>query len=177
MMQYEKSNGGILLPKQKVLVGGTFHCQHLREGRLIDEWDADNLVVNQGLDSLVGVMFTSVSQITAWYLGLFSGNYTPVSTDTASTFPGSATESSAYTNATRPVFTGVEATQAVGNAASPATFTMNAGVTIYGAFLTSSSAKGGTGGVLFSAAQFTAPKVLVTTDQLLLTYSFAASSV
>ena len=175
-MEYAKSDGGVFLPKQKVLVGGTFHCQHLRKGELIDEWDADNLVVNQGLDSLLGIMFTSVSQITAWYLGLFSGNYTPIATDTASTFPGGATESSAYTNATRPVFTAVEASQAVSNTASPATFTMNAGVTIYGAFLSSSSAKGGTGGVLFSAAQFTAPKTLVSTDQLLLTYSFAGSS-
>jgi hypothetical protein len=134
-------------------------------------------VVNQGIDTLLGVMFTGVTQITSWFLGVFSGNYTPVAGDTAATFPGSATESSAYTSGTRPAFTAVEATQAVTNSASVATFTLNAGVTLYGAFLTSSSVKGGTGGVLFSAAQFPAPKVLANTDQCLLTYNFAGSSI
>jgi hypothetical protein len=175
-MQYEKSKGGVLMPQERTFIGGSFHGQIIREGKVIDEWDCHNLVVNQGLDTLLGVMFTGVSQITSWFLGVFSGNYTPVAGDTAATFPGSATESSAYTSGTRLAFTAVEATQAVGNAASVATFTMNAGVTLYGAFLSSSSVKGGTGGVLFSAAQFGAPKVLVNTDQCLLTYNFAASS-
>lgn len=175
-MEYLKSSGGVLMP-EKAFFHGSFHGQIIREGEVIDEWDCDNLVVNQGLDSLLSIMFASATQITSWFIGVFSGNYTPVATDTAATFPGAATESSAYTSGTRPAFTAVEATQNVSNSASPATFTVNAGVTLYGAFITSSSVKGGTGGVLWSAAQFPAPKVLSNTDQCLLTYGFTASSI
>ena len=58
-----------------------------------------------------------------------------------------------------------------------ATFTFNATKSIYGAFLVSNATKGGTAGTLFSAARFSAAKSVVAGDQLLLTYSFTASSV
>lgn len=177
-MGYEKTSGGVFVPVEGFGGKGVYHCQHIRHGEVIDEWDAPNLTTYQGLDALLGIMFTSVTQITSWYLGVFSGNYTPVAGDTAATFPASATESSAYTSGTRPVFTAVEATRNVTNAASVATFTFNAGVSVYGGFLSSSSTKGGTGGILFSAAQFTgAPKVMANLDQMLMTYSYDASSI
>jgi hypothetical protein len=62
------------------------------------------------------------------------------------------------------------------NAASKATFTFNATKTLYGAFLISDSTKGGTSGTLLAAAKFAAPKGVVATDQLLLTYTFTAAS-
>jgi hypothetical protein len=175
-MDYAKGRQGMWLP-QRLAFGGEYHCKHIRDGKIIDEFDAANLVVNQGLDHILSVEFAAAAQITSWFLGIFSGNYTPVAGDTAATFPASATESVAYTNATRPAFTVVEATQNVTNAAAPATFTFNAGATIYGGFLSSSSAKGGTGGILFSAAQFASSKVMSSGDQLLMTYSFTGSSV
>lgn len=174
---YEQNESGLWVPKDGVRVGGSYLCQHLRDETLIDEWTADNLVVNQGLDSLLTIMFVNGTQITSWFLGVFTGNYTPVASDTASTFPAAASENTAYTSATRPAFTGSEASQNVTNSGSVATFTFNAAATIYGAFLVSNATKGGTGGVLFSAAQFTSPKSMAINDQLLLTYSFTASSV
>jgi hypothetical protein len=131
-MDYETTAGGILMPQQGLLVGGIFSGEHIRKGEVIDAWEDHNLVVNEGLNSLLGIMFHGDTQITTWYMGVFEGNYTPVATVTAAT--------------------------------------------IYGAFLASASAKSATSGVLFSAARFGTPKNVVDEDQLLLTYTFTASS-
>ena len=175
--RWEKTEGGILFPDHRIKVGGVFRGRHIRDGKVIDEFETPNIVVNQGLDSILGVYFTGVTQITTWYLAPFEGNYTPVATDTASTIVGNSTECTAYTASTRLTWTGVEGSQAATNSASPATFTFNATKTIYGAFLASASAKSSTSGTLFAAAQFASSKNVVNTDQLLLTYTFTASSV
>lgn len=176
-MKFERSPGGILLPKHKLIVAGRYECELVRKGEVIDKWACDNLVVNEGLNALLNIMFNSSSQITSWFLGIFQGNYTPVSTDTASVIATNSTECSSYTSATRPAWTQAAASaQSITNAANRATFTFNASQTIYGAFLISNSTIGGTTGTLFSAAQFSASKNVVNLDQLLLTYTFNASS-
>jgi hypothetical protein len=166
-----------LIPAGNLRVGGVFNGQIVRDGEVIDEFDCPNLVVNEGLDSLLDVYLGSDAAIPAWYLGLFQGNYTPVATITANAIAATATECVDYDEANRAVFSPASAdTQAVTNAASRATFTFNQTRTIYGAFLVSSSVKNGTEGILFSAARFGTAKNVVDDDQLLLTYSFSASS-
>ena len=177
-MELVKSSGGVLMPQHKISVRGEYTGQIIREGVIIDEWTDSNLVVNEGLDALNNIMFFASTQITAWYLGLFEGNYTPVATVTAATITAASTETTAYASATRPAYTAVaSATQTETNAAARASFIFNATKTIYGAFMVSSSAKGGTGGTLFSAARFAAQKSVVNLDELLLTYTFTASSI
>lgn len=172
-----KTTDGLLLPSSKVLIGGVYHGQLVRDGRVIDEFEDKNLVVNEGLDSLLGIMFHNATQIGTWYMGVFSGNYTPVAGLTAATVATSATESVAYDEASRPAFNEAAATaQSITNSANRATFTFNATATIYGAFLISDATKSGTSGTLFSAARFSAAKAVVTGDQLLLAYTFSASS-
>lgn len=161
---------------QRIRVGGTFRGKLVRAGEVIDEFETHNLVCNQGLDHILGVEFTGVAQITSWFLGVFEGNYTPVATDTAASITANSTESTAYSQATRVPYTGVESAQGVTNAAAPATFTFNATKTIYGAFLASASAKSATSGTLFAAAAFSAAKNVVSGDQLVLTYAFNAAS-
>jgi hypothetical protein len=186
-MDFQKNGRGLLVPDQKIRMGGRFRIEHRR---LVDTdvfdrpvWDTldveeiDNLVVNQGLNHILGVEFNGATQITQWYLGLFQGNYTPVPTDTAATLPGNATEASSYTSPTRPLWQGAAPSgQSITNSANPAVFTFNASDTIYGAFLGSSSTIGGTGGTLFAAAQFSALKAVANADQLLVTYTFNAAS-
>lgn len=171
-----QTESGLLVPAG-LKVGGTFLGQIKRDGQIIDEFEMHNLVVNEGLNHLLNVTFNGVTQVGTWYLGLFEGNYTPVSTLTAATVASSAVECTAYASSTRPEF--VEATstaQSITNSANRASFVMNASKTVYGAFLVSSNAKNGTGGVLFSATRFSAAKVLENTDELLLTYTFGATS-
>lgn len=177
-MDYERSQGGVLMPKQGLLCVGRYHGQIVRDGRVIDEFEDDNLVVNEGLNSLLNVYFHAGTQISTWYVGVFEGNYTPVATVTAATITAAATECTAYDEAARPAFDeAVAASQSITNSASRATFTFNATKTIYGAFLASASAKSSTSGVLFSAARFASAKPVEDNDQLLLTYTFTASSV
>jgi hypothetical protein len=92
------------------------------------------------------------------------------------------TEVVPYSNATRVVATFATATlgnpSVVTNSASPATFTINATETVGGAFLTSGSAKSGTTGTLFSAADFSAPgdRNVVSGDVLSVTYTFSLTA-
>ena len=176
-MKFKESPSGLLVPDHKIVAAGKYHAKHIRQGEVIDEWDCDNLVVNQGLNYLLSAGLGAGSQISSWYLGLFQANYTPVAGDTAATFPGSATETTGYTAGARQGFTaGAVSGQSITNSASAASFTFNATLTIYGAFLASSSVISGTTGTLFSAAQFGTAKSVVSSDVLLLTYSFAAAS-
>lgn len=177
-MDYVATEGGVLLPDNGIRVGGVFQGQHIRNGEVIDQWEDHNLVTNEGLNSLLDIYFHGSTQITTWYLGVFEGNYTPVAGVTAATITSASTECTAYDEATRQAFDEAAASsQSITNSASKATFTFNATKTIYGAFLVSTSTKSGTTGTLFSAARFSSSKAVVDDDQLLLTYTFTASSV
>lgn len=177
MSKYTQTEGGLLMPSSNLHVGGKFVGQHVRNGEVIDEFEDDNLVVNEGLDSLLGVMFNGATQMATWYLGLFEGNYTPVATVTAATIDSASTECDAYDEATRPEYQeATPASQSITNSANRATFTFNATKTIYGAFLISNNTKSGTTGTLFSAARFSTAKSVESSDQLLLTYTLSAAS-
>lgn len=177
-MEFSRTDSGLLVPQQGVTVHGVWQGQHVRNGEVIDQWEDHNLVVNEGLNALLDIMFHGSTQITTWYCGVFEGNYTPVATVTAATITSAATECTAYDEAARVAYDEAAASsQSITNSASKATFTFNATKTIYGAFLVSNSTKSGTTGTLFSAARFSAAKSVVAADQLLLTYTFTASSV
>ena len=153
---------------------------HDKEGNLKWEAQSKNLVVNAGLAYMAGSALTSVTQITTWYLGLYGAgaSNTPAAGDTMSSHAG-WTEVVAYSNATRVAATFATATTAnpsvVTNSASPATFNINGTTTVGGAFLTSGSAKSGTTGTLFSAADFGSPgdRSVVSSDTLSVTYTFS----
>ena len=156
---------------------------HDKDGNL--KWTAEskNLVVNGGLQYMAGTALTSVAQVTTWYLGLYGAgaSNTPAASDTMSSHAG-WTENTTYSNATRVAAVFVTATTAnpsiVTNAASPAAFNINGTTTIGGAFLTSSSTKGGTTGTLFSAADFGSPgdRSVVSGDTLSVTYQFSLAA-
>jgi hypothetical protein len=163
---------------------GVYHVEcHDKDGNL--KWSADtkNLVVNAGLAYMAGTALTSVAQITTWYIGLYGAgaSNTPAAGDTMSSHAG-WTEVTAYSNATRVAATFVTATTAnpsvVTNAASPATFNINGTTTVGGAFLTSGSAKSGTTGTLFSAADFSSPgdRSVVSGDIISVTYTFSLAA-
>lgn len=188
-MHFNKAASGLLLPDHdeplsqfrdrvaSFLVAGRYHGTIIRDGEVIDEFDAKNVVTNEGLNSLLNVYLNAASQISTWYLGLFTGNYTPVSSDTAATIAANATEATGYTAGARQQFTPAAASgQSITNSANRASFTFNATQTIYGAFLASSGVINGTSGTLFSAAQFGTAKNVVNNDQLLLTYTFNGAS-
>jgi len=176
-MEYQKTEAGLLVPANKIEVSGKYNGQIIRDGKVIEEFEDPNLVVNEGLNSLLNIYFAAATQITTWYVGVFEGNYTPVATVTAATITSASTESTAYASLTRPEYTEAAASsQSITNSANRASFVFNATKTIYGAFLVSASAKSATTGTLFSAARFSSSKNVESGDELLLTYTFTASS-
>lgn len=154
-----------------------------KDGNL--KWVAEtpNLVVNVGLQYMAGTALTSTAQITTWYLGLYgaAASNNPAAGDTMSSHAG-WTEVTAYSESTRVAATFAAATNAnpsvVTNTASKAVFTINGTTTVGGAFLTSGSAKSGTTGTLFSAADFQSPgdRSVVSGDILNVTYTFSLSA-
>ena len=156
-----------------------------KDGNLKWQDENHNLVVNGGLQYMCGTALTSTAQITTWYLGLYGPGATnsPAAGNTMGSHT-SWTEDINYSNATRPACTFASATLAnpsvATNTASVATFTMNNPTTIGGAFLVGGAAgtanvKGGTGGTLFSAADFASPgdRSVVSGDTINLTYTLS----
>lgn len=119
----------------------------------------DNLVVTAGRNRyLDATLKTGSGGTPAWYVGLVTGpggSNTYAAGDTMASHAG-WTESTAYSEGTRPAFTtGTIASGSVDNSASRASFSINASVTIGGAFLADNSTKGGTTGTLLGVGSFT----------------------
>ena len=173
---YEETESGILLPEHKVKIGGVFTTEVIRDGQSLGITEDHNIVVDEGLDHILSVIFNAGTQVTTWYVGIFEGNYTPLSTDTAANITANSTESTAYTEANRVTWTeAAPSSQQITNSASKATFTINATKTIYGAFLVSTNTKSGTTGTLMSASKFAASRAVVNLDELLITYTISAA--
>jgi hypothetical protein len=161
--------------------GGVFHFKCFdKDGNLKWEESAHNLVVNVGLQNMNANHFSGSGYTATWFLGLVNDSPSPsyAAGDTAASHAGWA-ESVAYTQATRPTCTFGTATTAdpsvINNSGSVAVFTMNATVTIAGAFLISNSTKSGTTGTLFSVSTFQSPgaRSVVSGDTLNVTYEFS----
>ena len=161
--------------------GGVFHVQCFdKDGNLKWEGQMHNLVVNQGLQDMNTQYFTGSGYTATWYLGLYgaASSNNPAAGDTMASHAG-WTEETGYSQSTRPACSFGTATTAdpsvISNSGSPATFSINATATIGGAFLTSDNTKGGTSGVLFSAADFAAPgdRSVVSGDTITVTYTFS----
>lgn len=161
--------------KSPIKVRGIWRIDHMRDGKLLHSQEKKNIVVNQGLDHILNTEFCGGSAIGTWYIGVYKGNYAPIGTDTAATFPGNAQESNSY-GQVRSQFQAAEANQSANNNASPAVFTFTAADTIYGAFLISSQAVGSAQGVLFSAVSFGTARAVIANDQLSIQYGVVAAS-
>lgn len=157
---------------------GKYFGEVIRDGVSIDKFPFDNIIVNEGLTHAVETELGNGVQVPTWYVGIFKGNYTPLNTDTAANIASNSTEATEYGETNRVTYVpAAAAAQSITNAASVATFTINATVSIYGAFLVSTNGKSGTGGVLFSAARFPAQRDLIDTDVLQITYQVDSSDV
>tara|TARA_R110000803_G_scaffold65782_3_gene127027 strand:+ start:453 stop:1034 length:582 start_codon:yes stop_codon:yes gene_type:complete len=165
----------------KVKGGGAFTVQCFdKDGNLKWEAEKHNLVVNVGLQDMNAKYFTGSGYTAAWYIGLYgaASSNNPAAGDTAASH-GGWTELTSYSQATRPQAVFGTATTAdpsvISNTLSVAQFSINATVTVGGAFLISNNTKGGTSGVLFSAADFQSPgdRAVVSGDIINVTYQFS----
>ena len=99
--------------------------------------------------------FKGSAYTAAFYVGVTGATPTFAAGDTMASHAG-WTESSAYSQATRPALTlGTAASGSIDNSASKAQFSINGTATIGGAFLVTNSTKGGTTGTLYGGGAFT----------------------
>lgn len=175
--EYVDNGDGVLVPS--VYVKGVWSFEHFRKGKKIDEFEAENICVNEGLIFMLNVIFTNQSNVGGWYMAVFTNNYTPVSTDTAASITGNAGEFTGYSGGARPIFLPAAATQptpSLNNSSNRASFTFTGSATLIGAFLVSNATPGAASGTLFSALQFPSSKSVSNTDQLLAAYTLSLAS-
>lgn len=141
--------------KHSVGTRGIFrmHC-YGPDGELKWTEDIHNLVTDTGRENYLKAVLKgdNTAQNSTWYVGLIQGttaNITLSTTDTASSTNLGWTESTDYSEASRPSWdsgaVGSTAVASVSNSTSVASFSINSGTTIGGAFLPSSNTKGDAG--------------------------------
>jgi hypothetical protein len=172
------ANAGMNLPVgDEVKCAGvyTLRCFDKPGGDLLWEQDITNLWTTLGKNNTLDNQLSGSAYTAAWYMGLItSTGYTAVAAgDTMSSHSGWS-ESSNYSQSTRPSLAWSSASAGSKALSSAAQFTMNATDTIVGCFITSNSTKAGTTGTLFSAGAFTGGNQPVVTGNAL-AVSYTAS--
>jgi len=164
---------------------GDVFTDHFRKGRLIHSCNqGHNTFTTEGMARLLNIVFRAQATEAAIYCGIFKNNVTPAVGDTAAVKLGAAgtygecqdadydspaTNKPAYTIAST-------STASCTNAASAASFTINASITIYGAFLSTAAAKTATSGTLFCAKAFSSSRAVIADDVLSVTYVISCTT-
>ena len=172
--KYDVSDEGILFPKSHVWIAGEYEDNYGK---------TPNLVPTEGLNHLLMVALRDTAKLNTFYLALFTGDYTPTAGITAATFTATANEltsnTEGYAETVRQTWTSAAASAgSIDSYASKADFTIAtaSSVVIRGAALLSSSAKGGTTGVLVSIARFAAARTEYNGNLYSLGYRVTASA-
>lgn len=149
-------------------------------GNLLSRSRAENIITNEGLDSILDVYLHGDTQITVWYCVIFETDTTPAAGTTYAV--PVFTEWAAYDEGTRPEYVeAASSSQSITNSANKAVFTANATKTLYGAALvgggsaptTKSNVAGG--GTLPCAGKFAASQPVVDDNVVNLTYTVTAA--
>lgn len=144
-----------------------------KDGNLKWRVEGPNLVVNVGKDDILEQYFNGSTYTASHFVGLTESSPTPAAADTMASH-GGWTEDQNYSEGTRPAYNpGAAASQSIDNSASKASFSINAGTTLGGAFVTTNSTKGGTTGTLVSVIAFTGGNQAVSNgDTVNVTYTY-----
>lgn len=147
--------------------------------------DITNLITNEGLDDILDKYLKGSSYSASFYVGLIdNAAFTSIAAaNTAAAITTDASGANAwgelteYSEGTRQTLTlGTVSSQSVDNSASKAAFSINATITIKGAFIATASAKLATTGVLYGAAAFSAARSAENGDTLNVTATFTSAS-
>lgn len=156
-----------LMQVERLKPGFEYLAQHIRNGIILSEEVVHNLVPLEGENYMLNASFRGAVQSSLWYLGLYSGNYVPVSSVTAATLNAVASELTTYDAVTRVLFNNVDSTLGtLSNVGTPAEFVSTFDAVVYGGFMSSSAAKGSGSGLLGSVVRFAQPKNFNTGDVL-----------
>jgi hypothetical protein len=158
--------------------GFTYLIEAVKDGVVVDSEVCHNLIPIEGINYLINAGLKGGTAYSSWYVGLFSGTYAPLTTDTAASFATAATELTTYAETNRVALTlGTVASGTADNTASLAQFTSNTnGLYARGGFISSAPTKGALTGVLISAVAFSSPKAFDSGTILRVTAGFSIAS-
>jgi len=159
------------------MLRGKFSVEIIKEGKVIDIIEFNNVVTIEGRNHLLKVGVSQEASATNWYMGLIGADITPAESDTASSALGTGgtyQEITAYDETNRPQYVSAFENNAVSNEDNQATFTINDSVTAYGAFITSTAPKNDNSGVLLCAGKFSSAKSLSSGDILKVVYTISS---
>jgi len=154
-------------------IGGFFTIKCFdSNGNLKWEDTNHNIVVNEGIQHILDVVFMGGTQKAHFYVGLISGTPTPSSTDTLA----SITEFSSYTEGARQEYVeGFNGTLEITNNNSKAIFSINGNGTIGGSFIT--DVDSGTSGILIAENAFAnGDRNVATGDTIEVQYDISGTS-
>jgi hypothetical protein len=138
-----------------------------RTGKLKWREVVHNIVPTEAQNYIISAAVLNGSRYIAWYVGVYNNNYAALPGDTMASFSPNAGEDTNYDELARPLYE----PDPIGaglliNDTTPAVFTFNASRTVRGGFLCSASEKGGTTGLLLSAALFSSPRSVTSGEVL-----------
>lgn len=173
--KFDRTEEGLYFPNEGVLVKGYFTFNKRGEPEEVSE----NLVVDEGLDYIIGVAVGATSVISNWYIATFSGDVTVLSTWNAANFTANATEWTNYDEPSRPTWSrGSVASGGVDSFSTKASFTSSGDTqTVRGAALISASGKGAISGTLIASSRFPSDKGLDTGEILDIGYGLQLTAV
>lgn len=152
---------------------GHFLIEHRNKaGKLIGVYRVPNGIVDVGMNHILDTEFVAGSQSSTWYIGLVDNSgFTGFSdSDTMSSHSGWS-ESTAYSQATRPQWTVGSASSRQVTNASTVDFSINASATLKGIFVVDNNTKSGTSGTLWATAAFSSTVSVSSGDTLKITYT------
>lgn len=159
---YTNNDDGSITTGQGITAKGEYY-DRINGG----EWTrTENLIPTEGLAHILNVALGTTPKPASYHLALFSAAAQPAANWTAASFASTASEivsmTEGYSSATRPTWTPTNtATNSIDNMAAVAKVTMKtaSSLTVQGAAMLTSSAKGGTTGALISASKYASPRV------------------
>jgi hypothetical protein len=171
----------LYLPRQSLLIGGVFGSEVLNAaGEVIQPYEeGPNIICDEGLNHILNAVLHGETQVDPWYVAIHKANVAVVAGTTGATVSSATTEivGSDVSETVREEYVEAESTaESTTNSASKASYTSLVTMTIYGAWLISTSAFGDTAGLLLAGSLFGSSRALVNTDELLVTYTVNATS-
>lgn len=159
---YTNNDDGSITTGQGITAKGEYY-DRINGG----EWTrTENLIPTEGLAHILNVALGTTSKPASLHLALFSAAAQPAANWTAASFASTASEivsmTEGYSAATRPAWTPTNTTtNSIDNMAAVAKVTMKtaSSLTVQGAAMLTSSAKGGTTGALISASKYASARV------------------
>lgn len=165
-----------------VKMHNVYRIRGWRKGELLWTEEIPNLTVTEGLNDILTQYFKGSVYTATWFVGLINNaSFSALAAgDTAAQINGSNgwIEATAYSQSVRQTLTlGSASAGSIDNSASAASFSINATITLNGAFVVSNSTKAGTSGKLYGEASFAATRSLINGDTVTVTVTLTAASV